>query len=77
MTTGSTTSRPSPGSGISATPATTRSARFARSLTLDWIDRDGRFDRDIWGLSLTARRVLNWLRHFNILVEGANPEDAR
>ncbi len=50
--------------------------RFARSLTLDWIDRDGHFDRMIWGLSLTSQRVLNWLRHFNILVEGANPEDA-
>ena len=49
---------------------------FARGLTLDWIDRDGHFDRDIWSLSLTSRRVLNWLRHFNILVEGANPEDA-
>ena len=49
---------------------------FARSLTLDWISRDGQFNRDVWGLSLTARRVLNWLRHFNILVEGANPDDA-
>ncbi len=50
---------------------------FARALTIDWIDRDGRFDRVTWGLSLTARRVLNWLRHFNILVEGANPDDVR
>jgi uncharacterized heparinase superfamily protein len=50
---------------------------FARALTLDWVDRDGGFDPRIWGLSLTARRVLNWIRHFNILVEGANPEDAR
>jgi uncharacterized heparinase superfamily protein len=50
---------------------------FARSLALDWIERDGHFDSVIWGLSLTARRVLNWLRHFGILVEGANPEDAR
>ena len=49
---------------------------FARSLTLDWISRDGQFNRDVWGLSLTARRVLNWLRHFSILVEGANPDDA-
>lgn len=49
---------------------------FARSLTLDWIDRDGRFDREVWGLSLTARRILNWLRHFNILVEGANAAEA-
>jgi uncharacterized heparinase superfamily protein len=50
---------------------------FARALTIDWIDRDGGFDHRIWGLSLTARRVLNWIRHFNILVEGANPEDAK
>ena len=49
---------------------------FARSLTLDWIDRDGRYERTVWGLSLTAQRVLNWLRHFGILVEGANAEDA-
>ena len=49
---------------------------FARSLALDWIARDGRFDRESGASSLTARRVLNWLRHFNILVEGANPEDA-
>jgi uncharacterized heparinase superfamily protein len=49
---------------------------FARSLALDWISRAGRFDHHVWGLSLTARRVLNWLRHFGILVDGANPEDA-
>jgi uncharacterized heparinase superfamily protein len=49
---------------------------FARGLTLDWIARDGHFDRRVWGMSLTARRVLNWLRHFNILVDGANPDDA-
>jgi uncharacterized heparinase superfamily protein len=50
---------------------------FARALVIDWIDRDGGFDPRIWGLTLTARRILNWLRHFNILIEGANPEDAR
>jgi uncharacterized heparinase superfamily protein len=50
---------------------------FARALTIDWIDRDGGFDPRIWGLSLTSRRVLNWLRHFDILVEGANPQDAK
>jgi len=48
--------------------------RFARALTLDWIGREGSFDRDIWAPSLCARRVLNWLRHFNILVEGASME---
>ena len=50
--------------------------RFARALTLDWIGRDGSFQRDTWAPSLCARRVLNWLRHFNILVEGASMEQA-
>lgn len=45
--------------------------RFARSLALDWIERDGQFNRQTWAPSLTARRVLNWLRHYNILVDGA------
>jgi uncharacterized heparinase superfamily protein len=49
---------------------------FARGLTLDWISRDGHFDRTLWGLSLVSRRVLNWLRHFNILLDGASPADA-
>ncbi|WP_421761959.1 heparinase II/III family protein [Devosia sp.] len=48
--------------------------RFARTLTLDWIGRDGSFNRDSWAPSLTARRVLNWLRHYNILIEGATLE---
>ena len=48
---------------------------FARALTLDWIGRDGTFDRYIWSLSFCARRVLNWLRHYNILVEGATLEE--
>ncbi|MBN9308628.1 hypothetical protein, partial [Devosia sp.] len=51
--------------------------RFARTLTLDWIGRDGHFNRDTWGPSLTARRVLNWLRHYNILLEGATPDQAQ
>ncbi len=51
--------------------------RFARSMTLDWIGREGHFNRDSWGPALTARRVLNWLRHYNLLVEGASPEQAQ
>lgn len=51
--------------------------RFARTLTLDWIGREGRFDRASWTLALSSRRVLNWLRHFNLLVEGATDEQAR
>ncbi len=48
--------------------------RFARTLTLDWIGREGSFSRETWGPSLCARRVLNWLRHFNILIDGASME---
>ncbi|MBK8084609.1 MAG: heparinase II/III family protein [Devosia sp.] len=46
--------------------------RFARTLALDWIGREGRFNHQSWTLSITARRVLNWLRHSNILTEGAS-----
>jgi uncharacterized heparinase superfamily protein len=51
--------------------------RFARTLTLDWIGREGQFSRDSWNPALTARRVLNWLRHYNILIEGAAPEQVQ
>ncbi|RUT29340.1 hypothetical protein EMQ25_14565 [Arsenicitalea aurantiaca] len=50
--------------------------RFARSLALDWIGREGQFDRETWGASVTARRVLNWLRHYGILLDGASLEQA-
>jgi uncharacterized heparinase superfamily protein len=50
--------------------------RFARTLTLDWIGREGNFDRETWAPSLCARRILNWLRHYNILIEGASLEQA-
>ncbi|SFZ86699.1 Uncharacterized conserved protein, heparinase superfamily [Devosia enhydra] len=48
--------------------------RFATTLAMDWIGRDGRFSRDSWKPSLCARRVLNWIRHYNILVEAARPD---
>ena len=49
--------------------------QFARSLILDWISREGRFNRASWGLGLCSRRVLNWLRHLNLLVDGATGEE--
>ncbi|HEV7278008.1 MAG TPA: heparinase II/III family protein [Devosiaceae bacterium] len=48
--------------------------RFARTLALDWIGREGRFEPISWSPAICARRVLNWLRHFNILTEGASME---
>lgn len=50
---------------------------FARTLVLDWITRDGQFDSDTWTLSLTAQRVINWLRHLTLLLDGASTDQAR
>jgi uncharacterized heparinase superfamily protein len=50
---------------------------FARTLALDWIAREGRFGRRSWTPRLTAWRVLNWLRHYNLLIDNATPEQAR
>jgi uncharacterized heparinase superfamily protein len=50
--------------------------RFARTLALDWIGREGQFDRETWAPSLCARRVLNWLRHLNVLIDGASMEQS-
>ena len=50
---------------------------FARTLVLDWIARFGNFDRDAWDPFITARRVLNWLKSFSLLEEGATPDQMR
>ncbi len=50
---------------------------FARTLVLDWIGREGQFEHDSWTLTLTAQRVLNWLRHLNLLLDGATPDQAK
>lgn len=44
---------------------------FARTLVLDWIGREGHFEADTWTPALTAQRVLNWLRHLPLLLDGA------
>ncbi len=51
--------------------------RFARTLVLDWISRNGKWRKDSWTVQLTAQRVLNWLRHLPLLLEGATPEQAK
>ena len=50
---------------------------FARTLVLDWIGREGRFGRQTWAPALTAQRVLNWLRHLPLLLDGATPEQTK
>lgn len=51
--------------------------RFARTLVLDWIGRSGKFNRQTWAVGLCAARVLNWLRHLDLLLDGANPDQRR
>ncbi len=51
--------------------------RFARTLVLDWIGRNGSFERESWAVFITARRVLNWLKSYALLTEDAGPEDIR
>lgn len=51
--------------------------RFARMLVLDWISREGQFQHDTWALDLTAQRVLNWLRHLPLLLDGATPPESK
>lgn len=58
-----------------ATDAGARS--FARTLVLDWIGREGRLRRPGWAPAVGAQRVLNWLRHLNLLIDGATPEQQR
>lgn len=51
--------------------------KFARMLVLDWISREAQFERDTWAPALCAQRILNWLRHLPLLLDGANPEQAK
>lgn len=51
--------------------------RFARTLVMDWIGRHGSFDRRIWTPGLTARRVMSWLKAYDLLVEDANADQIR
>jgi uncharacterized heparinase superfamily protein len=43
----------------------------ARALVLDWIGRSRSLPPDLFTPTVTARRVMNWLRHYDLLIEGA------
>ncbi len=52
--------------------------KFARTLVLDWIGRFGKaYDPEIWSLDSTAQRALNWMRHLDLLFDGANGPQRR
>lgn len=50
---------------------------FARTLVLDWIGRNARFNAETWAPAVTSIRLMNWLRHMPLLIEGASPEHQR
>ncbi len=51
--------------------------RFARTLVLDWIGRNSDYNAANWGLALTSERVMNWLRHYSLLIEGASGDQLK
>lgn len=51
--------------------------QFARTLVLDWIGRNHSFERESWAPAITARRILNWLKAYELLIDDASPEEVR
>ncbi len=54
-----------------------REREFARVLVLDWIGRNAKFNQHSWSPIITSLRVLNWLRHINLLKEGASEKQIK
>ncbi|VAW14004.1 Heparinase II/III-like [hydrothermal vent metagenome] len=54
-----------------------RETRFAHMLVLDWIGRNSNFNSENWGLATTAQRVMNWLRNYSLLYDGASREQMK
>lgn len=55
----------------------TADKRFARTLVLDWIGRNGDIKKPSWAPAMTAVRVLNWLRHMPVLTGDASDEQTK
>jgi len=51
--------------------------QFAHMLVLDWIGRNSNYNRENWGLSVTSQRVMNWLRNYSLLGEGASRDQKK
>jgi len=47
-------------------------AQAARRLAVEWALRNGRGTGDAWRPEVLARRVISWLSHANLLLEGAD-----
>jgi len=50
---------------------------FSRTLVLDWIGRNSEYDENTWGLAISSKRVMNWLRHFSLLCDGASEKQIK
>ncbi len=51
--------------------------QFARTLVLDWIGRHGSYDRQIWANPLLAKRLINWLAHYDLIALVAPERERR
>jgi len=51
--------------------------QFAHMLVLDWIGRNSRYNSKNWGLAVTCQRVMNWLRNYSLLGQGASREQIK
>lgn len=50
---------------------------FARTLVLDWIGRNSKFDADTWAVGVTSKRLLNWLKSYDLLTRSSNADQKR
>ena len=48
--------------------------KFAGTLILDWVSRYGRFSPTVWDNKITSLRVLNWVKHFDLLCYGLSDQ---
>ncbi|MBL4759089.1 MAG: heparinase II/III family protein [Rhizobiales bacterium] len=49
----------------------------ARSLVSDWIAQHGRFQLPSWDPEIVARRIISWICHSPVILEGANRNEYR
>ncbi len=49
----------------------------ARSLVADWIVRQGKFQLPSWSPEIVARRVISWISHSPLILNGANRNEYR
>ncbi len=64
----------SAGCAISMPPRTTQARATARELAVEWIMRHRGGDGIAWEPAVTGRRLISWLSHAGLLLDGADPK---